>query len=126
VHWNNGGWFGSQIGGTAWILIAGILSAFKDIDTGLIVLAVFAVPNIIGLFLWRNRNSISCYQATQLLIPLMGGFGILAVYMLDKRGLWYVIQSGGIVSANTMYLMLMIVVLALMLMFYFRAGRNSD
>jgi len=125
LQWNAGGWFGSQFGGTAWILVAGILSAFEDIDTGLIVLAIFAIPNVIGFFLWRNRASISCYKATQTFLPVMGLFGILAVSVLERRNQWEAIQSGGTVSTTWMYLAIAVVVIWLMLTFYFRFGRGS-
>lgn len=124
MQWNAGGWFGGQIGGTAWMLVAGILSAINDIDTGLIVLATFAIPNVIGLFLWRSREAISCYKATQFLIPVMGVFGLIAIYVLDERDLWLAIQSGAPVDAFYMYLALVFMVIWLMVTFYFRFGRG--
>ena len=120
-----GGWFGGQLGGTAWILVAGVLSAIEDIDTGLIVLATFAIPNVIGLFLWRSRETISCYKATQILIPVTGIFGLAAVYLLDDRNLWHDIQTGASVDSFYMYLALIFMVLWLMTTFYFRFGRNE-
>ena len=40
-QWNAGGWFGGQIGGTAWMLVAGVL--------GLAILVCFLIPNVVGV-----------------------------------------------------------------------------
>lgn len=125
LEWNAGGWFGGQIGGTAWILVAAALSAFRDISTGLILLAIFAVPNIIGYMFWR-RQKYSCYAATQILVGLMGISGLLAVYVLDRGQLWREIQAGGSISAVSAYFIIAIVFAILMLMFYVRFGREKD
>ena len=125
LQWNAGGWFGSQLGGTAWMLVAALLTTFQDLVTGLILLAVFAVPNAVGSVLWTRRKSTSCYAATQLLLFLIGVFGLLAVYVLEHRHLWESIQTGGTVSAGSAYVTVVAVVAILMVVFYFRFGRDS-
>ncbi len=125
LEWNLGGWFGSQLGGTLWILIAAVLSGIRDLETGGLVLVTFLIPNIIGTFLWHGRDRVSCYIAIQMLLPLLGIFSFLAVYILDSSNQWLAIQSGGSVSATATYGLIILGVSLLFLIFYFRFGRHS-
>jgi len=95
LEWNLGGWFGGQLGGTLWILIAAALSAIRDLETGALVFVTFLIPNIIGTIMWQRRDRLSCYVAIQMLLPLVGVFSFLAVYILDRSNQWLAIQSGG-------------------------------
>lgn len=123
MNWNAGGWFGSQIGATVWILVAGILTAIRDLPSGLIVMLLFAVPNITGLMLWRSRR-LSCYASTQLLIDASGICGLLTVYVLDAANVWREIQTGAEVSASSTYWIIGLVFGGLMLIFHLRFGRK--
>jgi len=125
LEWNTGGWFGGQIGGSAWILLAAILSAVHDTLTGLILFVIFVVPNVIGFLMWRKQN-LSCYTAMQILIAMMGVCSLLAIFVLDRAQLWREIQSGGSMSAALGYILVSLVFTILMLMFYFRFGRDND
>lgn len=126
MNWNVGGWFGGQIGSTAWILVAAILSLFRDAGSGLVLLAVFAVPNIVGLALWRHRHKLSCYAATQLFLAAAGVCGLLTIYVLERQSLWKSIQIGSSVSALSAYVMIVLVFVFLMVMFYVRFGRDTN
>ena len=123
LSWNAGGWFGSQVGGTVWILVAAGLSAVEDVSIGLVLLGIFTVPNVVGYLLWR-RKPLSCYAAIQALIGLAGVCSVFAIYVLDRAQLWGEIQSGGSVSAQSGYFIVGIVCMVLMLMFYVRFGRD--
>lgn len=126
MQWNFGGWFGAQFGSTAWILVAAVLLMFKDIKTGLILIAAFAVPNIVGFVLWRRQRTLSCYKATQFLIATAAVFGLLAVYLLERQNQWESIQTGGTISAYSAYVIIALVFAFLMAMFYVRFGRETD
>ena len=125
LEWNRGGWLGSQIGGTAWIGVAAVLAGIQNLVTGLVLLAIFLVPNMIGTVLWHKRDRIPCYPAMQTLIFSAGTCGLLAVYVLENRGQWESIQSGGTVSSGSAYWTILLVVSILMVNFHFRFGRNS-
>lgn len=125
LEWNFGGWFGGQLGGTAWILVAAVLVAFRDPQTGLWVGLMFLVPNLVGTLLWRRRERLSCYTAMQILLPVVGAFGLLTVYLLDRSNEWEGIQTGGAVSAEHAYVLICLVVVVLIAMFYVRFGRGS-
>ena len=123
LEWNAGGWFGGQLGGTAWILVAAALATAQDTSTGLILLIIFLAPNIVGYLLWRTQK-LSCYAALQILFSLVGVFGLLAIYILERRQLWIKIQMGSSVSAAYAYYMVIFITAILMVVFYLRFGRK--
>lgn len=125
LEWNSGGWFGSQLGGTAWILVAAAISLGHEISTGIILVLLFLAPNIIGLILWRQRK-LTCYQSTQILFALCGFFGLLSVYVLDHSNLWLEIQKGGAISTEAGYFLLTVTVLVVMAWFHLKYGRQPD
>ena len=124
MQWNFGGWLGAQLGSTVWILVAGILSLWTDVKSALIVIAIFVLANIIGLTIWRHRNTLSAYAGIQILLPIVGAAGLATVYVLDNSGIYETIQVGGTVSARSTYIIIILVVVALLLMFYLQAGRR--
>ncbi len=126
MRWNPGGWFGAQLGSTVWILVAGILSLWVDVTTAMAVIALFVLANVIGMAIWRRREKLSAYAGIQILLPIVGVVGLAAVYVLERSGIFESIQVGGTVSARSTYGLIILVVAALMLMFYFQFGRKGD
>lgn len=124
MHWNAGGWFGGQIGATAWMLIAGILTAVRDLPTGVMVIALFAAANIVGVVLWVSRRR-SCYASTQILIGISGACGLATVYLLEQANAWTRIQTGTQISALSSYWLIGLVFGGLMLIFHLRFGRSD-
>ena len=124
MRWNLAGWLGAQVGGTVWVLVAGILSLWPDVTTGVAVIALFVLANVIGMAIWRRRENLSAYAGIQILLPIVGVVGLAAVYLLERSGIYESIQVGGTVSARSTYSIIILVVPALMLMFYFKFGRK--
>lgn len=124
MQWNIGGWLGGQLGGTTWILVAGILSLRVDITTALVVISLFVLANVIGMAIWRRKDRLSAYAGVQLLLSITGIVGLAAVYVLVRAHIYETIQIGGAVSASWTYSVIILVVAALMLTFYFRFGRK--
>ena len=124
MRWNIGGWLGAQVGGTAWILVAGILSLWIDVNTAMIVIGLFVIANVVGMLIWRRRDKMSAYAGIQILLPIVGAAGLATVYMLERSNIYEAIQVGGTVSARSTYVIIILVVAALMLMFYFQFGRK--
>ena len=124
LEWNSGGWFGSQLGATVWILVAAAISSGHDISTGMVLLLIFLLPNVAGLILWRSRK-LSCYLSLQILFALCGVAGLAAIYLLDKSKLWLEIQTGGAVSKEMAYLLLTVTVLGVMAGFHLKYGRSK-
>ena len=122
MNWNVGGWFGGQLGATVWVLVAGLLTAIRDLPTGMFVVLLFAIPNVVGIVLWLSRK-LSCYASSQILIGVSGICGLATVYALESANAWTRIQTGGQVSAQSGYWIIGLVYGGLMLLFYFRFGR---
>ena len=124
MQWNLGGWLGAQLGSTVWMLVAGILSFRVDVNTAIVVIAFFALANVIGMAIWRRREKLSAYAGIQILLPIVGVVGLAAVYVLERSSIYESIQVGGTVSARSTYGVIILVVAALMFMFYFQFGRK--
>ncbi len=124
MQWNIGGWLGAQLGGTIWILVAGILSLWVDVTTAIIIIALFVLANVIGMAIWRRRDKLSAYTGVQILLPIVGAVGLATVYVLESSNIFESIQVGGTVSARSTYGLIVLVIAVLMLVFYFQFGRK--
>ena len=125
LDWNANGSFWSQLGGTAWILVAAAIVLGHNTWTGLILLVIFLIPNIVGYLLWRMKK-FSCHASIQILFGLCGLFGLLTIYVLDRNHLWLEIQKGGSISVVSGYFLITLIVLILMITFYLRFGRKPN
>ena len=91
-QWNKGGWFGSQLGGTAWSLTAALMCvAAGSYLGGIGFLVAFLVPNALGTWLWRQRDRIMPYPAIMALLAVcllcvLLGFGSLDLYARVQGG----------------------------------------
>lgn len=106
LQWNAGGWFGGQLGGTCWMLVAAVLVAIKDLPAGAIVFVLFLVPNLLGTYLWSQRARIQIYPAMQILLLVIGGVSMAAVYVLERRAQWEAMQSGSAIPSSSMYFLI--------------------
>ncbi|MBW2232959.1 MAG: hypothetical protein JRH17_21440 [Deltaproteobacteria bacterium] len=124
-QWNRGGWFGSQLGATLWLVLLGALLLAQSKAVGGLVVLFGLVPNLIGLALWRRRHSLSPYPAVQGLIATCGLSALLAMLCIRTVGL------GPSVDPPTVWLLL--IYPGLMLVFHFQEqsarrvnGRTQD
>jgi hypothetical protein len=131
-QWNAGGWFGGQIGGTAWLLVGAVVLSSQAPGVAALWLVGFAISNAVGLYLWRGRDRIRPYPALQILLAMLGVTGLLALIALDMLGpegvrMDLVWENGGLRlvdkgSADTgrAYLFLLVFVPLLMAWFHWR------
>lgn len=124
MRWNLGGWLGGQVGGSCWMLVAGLLSVSADPSAAGIVLGLFVIANLSVWLIWRRRTSMTPYQGLQLLVPVLGASGIAAVYVLDKAGIYETIQVGASVTAWETYTILFFVIVFLMVILWWRDRRR--
>jgi hypothetical protein len=82
-HWNTGGWFGAQLGGTAWMLLAALWMAPLNPWLAALWLLCFAVVNTVGTWLWLQRDQIAPHTAFEFLAMLVAGGGLLILVTLD-------------------------------------------
>ncbi len=125
LSWNRGGWLGGQVGGSCWMLVAGLLSIPANLDAAIAVLGLFALANFLGWLVWRRRESLSPYKGLQMLIPILGATGIAAVYVLDSAGIYESIQVGASVTASETIAVLIGVVVVLMIMFWWQDRQHK-
>ena len=126
LKWNLGGWLGSQLGGSAWILLAGLLSLPKHLPVALILIALFSSINLVGWLLWRRRETLSAYAGIQILLLVLGLGGLESVYLLHRARVYEAIQHGGAISAPGTYLLLLVMVPLLMIVCHIRFGRKPN
>jgi hypothetical protein len=79
-HWNAGGWFGGQLGASAWLLSGAFWLYLQEPAVGAIWLACCAAINAVGTILWLNRSRIGPHLALQFLLATSGLSGIVAFY----------------------------------------------
>ena len=85
-QWNWGGWFGSQVGATLWLVLLGALLLAQGKPAGGLVMVFGVVPNLVGLALWRRRHSVSPYPAIQALLAVCGVCALGALVFLRASG----------------------------------------
>lgn len=128
--WNPGGWWGSQIGSTLWMLLLGILLLRKDALAAGVCLAAFTATNLVGLALWLARRRVSAFAAIEGLLATLSVAIAVVVVVANQRGL-SVSEPGALVSTSVPYL-LVFMGPGMMLLFYLkerayrRRGGGSD
>jgi hypothetical protein len=85
-QWNAGGWLGSQLGGTLWLLAGAAVFAAPAPPVALAWLGCFAAANAAGWWLWRRRDRVRPYPALQGLLLACGACGLAAVAALHLAG----------------------------------------
>ena len=119
LMWNAGGWFGTQIGGTCWIAICAALLSAQNLAVAGMVFAVFLSGNLVGTLIWRNRLRIKPIAGIQVLVMVIGLASLVATFVIDRSGLWHVVQGvGGTVSARQMYILIPVMIAGLVALFF--------
>ena len=114
-HWNAGGWFGSQLGGTLWLFVAGGVVASESPRSAAVLLACGLVSNLVGCLLWARRGRLDPYRALQALVVVVVLAGAVATRWLELRGEFSLLDPR--VSPRTMYLLLFMLSLVLCVVF---------
>ena len=85
-QWNIGGWFGSQLGGTVWMLVGAAVLASQAPWIAAWWVACFLAASAVGIGLWLRRDRIRPYPALQALLATCGLAGLLAIVGLHLFG----------------------------------------
>ena len=79
-----GGWVGSQLGGTAWMLALAVMAGAEGfLFAAAYIVALFAVANAIGVTLWLKRRRLRFWTALIWLVVTCGATGAAAIYIMD-------------------------------------------
>jgi hypothetical protein len=93
LQWSVGGWFGSQLGMTLWMLLAAGVLTTSSLQIAGVVFAIFIAVNAAGYVLWRRRATLAPHTAFQLLL-LAGAIATAALFLtLEFAGLVEVIDE---------------------------------
>ena len=76
--WNYGGWLGSQLGGTVWLLLGAVSLMPHSRPMGLTWLGCFMFANLIGVVLWRRRHSLKAFSGLICLCLTICLFAVVA------------------------------------------------
>ena len=72
-RWNVGGWFGSGLGATAWMLpLAFAAIWFGSTSVAILLTACYLSAVAMIVLLWRSRERLAAYTALQILIAWLG------------------------------------------------------
>ena len=117
--WNAGGWFGTQLGCTLWLLILGFVLFSKDALAAWVCLAGFLVLNAWALYLWRSRKQLSAYAGLQRFLLAASVIIALVIAVVNGRGLSEPPTPGALVSTYLPHWVIAVAP-ALMLLFFWR------
>ncbi|MCP4170794.1 MAG: hypothetical protein GY758_08500 [Fuerstiella sp.] len=71
-QWNAGGWFGSSLGSSSWMLIASCFLVFcKQTALAWVPAFTFAIVVTVSIFLWKRRGRIYPFTAYMVLLGLL-------------------------------------------------------
>ncbi|OWK45410.1 hypothetical protein [Fimbriiglobus ruber] len=119
-RWPAGAWFGAQVGTTAWLVTGAVEMATTAPWLAVLWLAVFAVANFLGTWLWR-RHRLGQPSTDLLLLAVCEAAGLIAVVS------FVVARPAGVAEAgvpSVVYLALLVLpAVAVLLTFVGRASR---
>jgi uncharacterized membrane protein YfcA len=104
--WNKGGWIGSVIGCTTWMVLSGFAVIGRDPLLGSIALALVLSVLVLARALWQRRADVHPIRGLQLLCA--------ASFIAALLGVGFAIWRGTIPSKLTTPLLLSLVVYPLM------------
>lgn len=127
-RWNAGGWFGSQLGSTLWLLILGVLLCARGkVLAGLVAIGCCAAANAFGTVLWTLRDRVAPFPAVECLVGVIWLFTLVALVAMDVLDAMEAVEArmaGG--SWRLYWLLFMFPGLMLMMYLMERANRKQD
>ncbi len=124
--WNAGGWFGSQLGCTLWLLILGFVLLSRDALAASVCLAGFLALNAWGLYLWRGRQGLSPYSAIQRFLLAASVVIAVVVAVVNVRGVSEPPAAGALVSTYLPYWVIAVAPALMVLFFLRQRGLNRS
>ncbi len=101
--WNAGGWFGSQIGSTLWMLILGLVLFTKDSVSAWVCVVGFLGLNALGVYLWRSQGHLSAFAGLQRFLLVESVIIAVVVLVVNLRGVSEPPAPGALVSTYLPY-----------------------
>src|SRR4051794_2646034 len=108
-RWNAGAWFGSQLGGTLWLLVGSAVLLASSPLASSVWAGSFALANGLGLALWASRGRLGMYAALQALLVGLGLLGLASMAAADWCGQLPGLMSGPPNPRLTAYAALLVI-----------------
>jgi hypothetical protein len=126
-QWSAWSWFGPILGSTLWLLLSAIFLMNRSGPLAVLLLVLFLLTNLVGVWLWRARARLSVFTAIQVFLVAFWVCAVVAIYSVDRAGYWSTLSVGGgnNISARGAYVSLTVLVAALVVMFRIRERRSS-
>lgn len=121
-QWNAGGWFGSLIGGTAWLLAGALFFMLGDEVLAWIWAGCFALGLGTGVGLWWARHRLLPYPAMQVLLLVLFLGALIAFLAVDLRNQLGLLLPAALNNKGEFYVCLLVFP-GLMLRFYIMERR---
>ena len=87
-RWNAGAWFGSCIGGVAWMFpLAWQFYSVGSVASAICVVELFATLLLIAIGLWSLRKRVTAYAALQTILVCMGVASFVIVALAQRAPL---------------------------------------
>jgi hypothetical protein len=81
-----GAWFGTQIGGTVWMLTGAMSLAVTSPSAAAVFVGFYAAVNVVGVSLWLRRERVGQYTAVQFMLLACGIGSLAAMLTCDFAG----------------------------------------
>lgn len=120
LQWDFGAWFGSQIGSSLWMLLAGLILLGRAPLAAGVVLVLFALVNAVGATLWSRRERLRAHPAMQVQLWVSGLGSIGSLFALGRLGGFEQLPGAGPVSDVKWSLFVLALTIVLSLLYWRR------
>ncbi len=83
LRWNQGGWFGAQVGTTLWLFVLALAELRADLVVAGAALLIGIALNAYGAWLWTRRGVLRAHGAMQRFLAA-ASLGVLAVVLVQR------------------------------------------
>ncbi len=126
LSWHAGGWFGSQLGGTLWLLILGVFLIPQEQLAASVCIGSCVALNVWGLYLWRCRLHLTPYVGIQRFLAAEAVVVALVVWTVNWRGVSKPPPPGSLVSVYLPYWAVAIVPAVMLFLWFQEWGRRRN
>lgn len=125
-QWDFGGWFGSQLGSTLWMLLAGSILLARVPLAASVVIGIFLLVNALEFSLWQARARLSAHRGVQAQLWISGLGSIACLFALGRLGGFEALPGGGPASDVKWSLAVLAFTVLLSLVFWRRQRRATS
>ena len=126
MKWDFGGWFGSLLGSTLWMLILGLTILVSHPLTAASVLVLCALANTVGVLLWNRRDRMRVHPAMQILVWFTGCTSVAVLFTVEKTAKIPGFGMGEVEAATKWSLIVLAMTIGLSLLFWRQSRSRTE